>query len=335
MELLLTGVVVTVLVVISALCSGLNVALMALDPDDLRRKSKAGDSQATRALSIRNNTHLSLSSILLTNVAVISAVSLFLESVFIGVVAGIISTILIVIFGEVLPQAIFGRQALKFVSRFAGFLKVLIVLSYPLAKPLQWLLDKLLGDQKSNMHSRAELGIILTEHLHTNESELDDDEVEIMRGALSLSEKRVREILTPIENVYCLELEDMLNATRIDELKERAFSRVPVFDAGRTKCHGMLIMKDLVDHDFDAHPLPLNQVPLRPVKTVGSMTALDTLLRKFINSRSHLVAVEKEGAVIGIATIEDLIEEIIGHEIEDESHKQQQQTAAEISESIG
>ena len=70
---------------------------------------------------------------------------------------------------------------------------------------------------------------------------------------------------------------------------------------------------------FDAHPYTVNQLPLHVTKVVGSMTALDTMFRKFIGAKSHMIPVEKDNIIIGVVTIEDLIEEIIGHEIEDES----------------
>jgi CBS domain containing-hemolysin-like protein len=78
-------------------------------------------------------------------------------------------------------------------------------------------------------------------------------------------------------------------------------------------------MKDLVDIDFDEQPFPINALPIHKTKVVGSMTALDTLFRTFIGAHSHLMAVERDDKIVGIVTIEDLIEEILGHEIEDES----------------
>ena len=62
-------------------------------------------------------------------------------------------------------------------------------------------------------------------------------------------------------------------------------------------------------------------IPLHPTQLVGSMTALDTMFRKFINAGAHMIPVEKDDEIIGIATIEDLLEEIIGHEIEDETDR--------------
>ncbi len=81
-------------------------------------------------------------------------------------------------------------------------------------------------------------------------------------------------------------------------------------------------MKDLIDVDFDGKDLKVEDMPLHPVQLVGSMTALDTMFRKFISAGTHLIPVEKDDLIIGIATIEDLLEEIVGHEIEDETDRQ-------------
>src|SRR6185312_8049793 len=140
---ILTFILVVLLVCISAVCSGLNVALMALDPADLRRKAKLGDKRAQRVLPLRRATHLSLSAILLTNIAAVSATSLVLSSVFYGVLAGVVATLLTVIFGEILPQAYFLRHSLRVSSYLAPFLRIIIIISWPVSRPLQLLLDRL------------------------------------------------------------------------------------------------------------------------------------------------------------------------------------------------
>ncbi len=116
----------------------------------------------------------------------------------------------------------------------------------------------------------------------------------------------------------CIEFA-LIDAAKIDEIKERNWSRVPVLNKELTECYGILLMKDMVDIDFDDNPVPVKDLPLHPTRIIGSMTALDTMFRKFIVARSHLIPVERDDKIIGIITIEDLIEEILGHEIEDES----------------
>lgn len=323
MAIEITVLLVVIFLVFSALCSGLNIALMSLDLGELTRKAKLGDKQAKRVLPLRRNAHLSLAAILLSNVAFASATAIALGDKLNGFVAGAISTILLVIFGELLPQAFFVRRALAFCSKASPALKFMITITFPVAKPLQLAMDRLFGDGSNDakrLHTRHELGLMINEHLGKDvSSELDEDEVEIIRGALQLSEKRVSDIMTPLDMTYYLHKDVIIDAKKIDEIKENNWSRIPIFDAKLTECYGILLMKDLVDIDFDERSFTLDELKLHPTKKVGSKTALDTMFRHFIAARSHLMPVEKNDHIVGIVTIEDLIEEIIGHEIIDES----------------
>ena len=310
-----------VLVGFSAVCSGLNIALMSLDVADLRRKAKLGNKDAKRVLPLRKNAHLSLAAILFTNVAAVSASSLVLEHHLNGFLAGAISTLLIVVFGEILPQAFFARRALRICAQLSPLLKGMIGVTYIVSRPLQLLLDKLFGREAPHLQTRHELGMLISEHIGNEESELDEDEVEIVRGALTLSEKRVRDIMTPLEDVYWLSPNIKIGADKIDEIKLKAWSRIPVINKQRTTCFGLLLMKELVDVNFDEEAIPVYDLPLHPTQVVGSMTALDTLFRKFIRSGTHLIPVERDDEIVGIVTIEDLLEEIVGHEIEDETDR--------------
>lgn len=312
---------VLLLVMFSAICSGLNIAVMALDPNELLRKAKLGNKQARRVLPLRQRTHLTLASILLVNVAAVSATSLVLEQRLNGWLAGLLATLLIVIFGEIVPQALFARNPLAWTSRFSPLLKLMIAATYIISRPLQLLLDDLFPREHPQLQSRHELGLMIAEHLGTAESELDEDEVEIIRGALQLSEKRVRDIMTDIRHTYWLTPDTELTDKKIDEIKEQGFSRIPVFNKGLTRTYGILLMKDLVDVDFDHNNYRIADMTLHPVQLVGSMTALDTMFRRFIATGTHLIPIERDDEIVGVVTIEDLIEEIVGHEIEDETDR--------------
>lgn len=309
------------LVGLAAICSGLNISLISLNPDDLRRKARLGNPHARRLVALRNNAHLSLASILLVNVAAASATALVLGSKYGGFIAGAIATLLLVIFSELAPQALFTKNALKICSYFSPLLRLMIFITYPLAKPLQIILDKVFGrhDEKSKLHTRHELALLIHEHLGDQTSELDEDEVEIIKGALKLSETHVESIVTPIKNVYWLGKDTLLDGPKIDEIKAASWSRIPIFNNELTECYGILRMKDLVDIDFDHEIYKVTDFKLYKTKLVGSRTALDTMFRKFISARTHLIPIEKNDVIIGIVTIEDLVEEIIGHEIIDES----------------
>jgi metal transporter CNNM len=285
----------------------------------LQRKAKLGNHAARRVLPLRRNSHLTLAAILLVNVGAVSATSLVLENAYNGLIAGLITTLLVVIFGEIFPQALLSKRALHYMSLATPLLKAMIFLTYPVAKPLQLLLDKLFGKERQRLQSRQELGIMISEHLGTDESELDEDEVEIIRGALQLSEKRVRDIMVPIGDVFWLTPDTVLDDKKIDEIKFAGRSRIPILNRRLTQCYGVLLMKDLVDIDFDERDYRVDDLPLHSTQMVGSMTALDTMFRKFIGAKTHLMPIERDDQIVGIVTIEDLIEEILGHEIEDET----------------
>jgi metal transporter CNNM len=314
-----TILIVIILVLFSAICSGLNVSLMSLNAADLKRKKALGNIQASIVYPLRAKPHLSLASILLTNVAVISTTSLVLEHKYNGLIAGIASTLLIVIFGEIMPQAYFLKNALFVTALFAPILRIMIIVTYPVAKPLASLLDHFFGKEKGALHTRRELGLIISEHLGHKESELDEDEVEIIRGALKLSETHVSDIMTPIKNVFSLKPDAIIDDKMIDKIKTESFSRIPILGNSIDQPGGVLLMKDLVDIDFDERSYSVSELPVHKLHIVGARTALDTMFRKFIAAHTHLMAIEKNDKIVGIVTIEDLLEEIIGHEIEDES----------------
>jgi metal transporter CNNM len=312
---------IIILILVSAVCSGLNVAVMSLEMGDLKRKAKLNNKYAKSVLPLRKNTHLTLASILLTNVAAVSATTLVLDQHFDGWIAGIGATLLIVIFGEILPQALFSKNPLLWSYRFAPVLKFMRFITYFISWPLSIMLDKFFPPERAKLQTRSELGLVMSEHLKDDSSELDDSEIEIMRGALGLSSKRVKNIVTDIQHTYWLTPETVLDDAKIDEIKLRGFSRMPIFNKELTKCYGVLLMKSLVDIDFEETEYHVEDMIIYPAQLVGSMTALDTLFRKFINADSHLIPVEKDDKIIGIVTIEDLIEEIFGQEIEDETDR--------------
>ncbi len=318
MEIVMLTLQIVALVALSGVYSGLNIALMSLSMADLQRKKKLGNLDAAKVLPFRANGHLSLSSILFANVAVVSVTALTLEQHTGGFFAAIISTILIVIFGEVVPQAIFVKRALKFCAVLTPLMWLTTIITYPLAKPLQLLLDRMIGRESQLLHTRAELGLLISEHKVADESELDEDEVEIIQSALQMSEKTVKDIMRPIKQVYWLTQDTILDDKTVERITQQGYSRVPIFDTALTHCFGVLLLRDMVKVDFSQAPVPVMNFALHKTRVIGSRTALDTMLRKFAAIRSHMVPIEQNGHIVGIVTAEDLLEEIIGQEIADE-----------------
>jgi len=157
-------VIVLGLLALSALFSGLTLGLMSLGPHELKRKMALGDMRAKKIYAVRRRGNLLLVTLLVGNVACISTMSIFLDSISSGLVAALATTALITIFGEILPQAVFSRYALRLGASTAWLVQGIMFVLYPVAAPLAWVLDKSLGDELPTMYSRKELVGILQEH---------------------------------------------------------------------------------------------------------------------------------------------------------------------------
>jgi metal transporter CNNM len=145
---------IVLLIAFSAIFSGLNLGLFSLNRTDLERKTELGNKQAARVLRIRKRGNLLLVSLLLGNVAVNAAISIILGDIASGVIAGIFATGLIVVFGEIIPQATCARYALAIGARTAWIIEITMVVLYPIAKPIAWILDKTLGTYHCDARGR-------------------------------------------------------------------------------------------------------------------------------------------------------------------------------------
>ena len=310
-------IIITILLFLSAIFSGLTLGFFSLNKEDLKRKADLGDNEARKVYAIRKNGNLLLCTLLIGNVAVNSALSIFLGGIVSGVVAGIMATSLIVIFGEILPQAIFSRYALKIGAKFSWLVRIFIFIFYPVTLPIACALNKGLGEEIPTIYSKRELIKIIEDHEDSNESDIDTDEEKIIKGALSYSSKTVDDILTPRTEVFSLPVDQKLNKSNIALICKKGHSRVPVYEKNLDNIVGILYAKDLLLKDYESKSV--GDIARDNVIFVDIDKPLDDLLNAFKNTKSHLfVVLDKHGVVSGIVTIEDVIEEIIGSEIVDE-----------------
>jgi hypothetical protein len=152
--------VIVVLIFFSAFFSGLTLALMSLDATGLEIVIAGDDPKLARAAAkiypMRKDGNLLLCTLLLGNVAVNTLLGILMADLTSGTVGFITSTALIVIFGEILPQASFARYALEVGEYAVPVMRVIITLLYVFAKPLALCLDKLLGHELATVYSKSE-----------------------------------------------------------------------------------------------------------------------------------------------------------------------------------
>ena len=310
--------IVILLILLSGLFSGLTLGLLGLDVAELKRKMSLGNTDAEKVYHVRKRGNLLLCTLLLGNVWVNSTLAIFLGSIASGATAGIIATVLIVIFGEIIPQAACSRYALKFGAKTAWLVRFFIVILFPFCWPIAWILDKVLGREMPQIYSKKELIKIIEEHEDATESGVDADEERIVTGALTYSEKIVGEVMTPKDNVYALDSDAILTKELLEEIKEKGFTRIPVYVGSMDQTLGVLYVKDLIN--VAPGTLLKDLFKRERMLQVGRGMKLDTLLAQFIQTQIHIAVVKDiRNRLEGVVSLEDIIEVILNQEINDET----------------
>jgi metal transporter CNNM len=315
-------IIVFVLVALSGIFSGLTIGMFSLNLASLERKIKLKNLHAKRVYQVRKNGNWLLCTLLLGNVAVNSTIAVFLGTIAPGVLAGTIATGLIVVFGEILPQAIFSRFALIIGSYTSWLVRIFMITLAPVAYPLAFLLDKMLGKELPTIWHKKEIEELIKSHEDSPLSNIDRDEERIILGALSFSEKKVLDIMTPKPVVFTLDGNLKLNSQTIKMIKEKSFTRIPVYQKYEDNIIGILFTKDLIGMDLDKIASIAEISRTKDVFYIKETMRLDTLLNHFITNKFHLAPVFDDfGIFKGIVTLEDVIEEILKIEIVDEGDK--------------
>lgn len=241
------------LLCLSGLFSGLNLGLMALDKTELKIIERCGSSSEKKYAKVisplRKRGNFLLCTLLLGNVLVNNSLTILLDNVSNGLVAIIAATAFIVVFGEIVPQAICSRHGLAVGAHTRFITYFFMVLTFPLSFPISLLLDKILGEEIGQVYNREKLQELI--RVTKDFSALDEDEVNIISGALSLTKKTVKDIMTNIDDVFMLDYNDILNFDTMSEIMKRGYSRIPVYENEKSNIVALLNIKDLALIDPD------------------------------------------------------------------------------------
>ncbi|XP_028586429.2 metal transporter CNNM1 isoform X2 [Podarcis muralis] len=337
-----------VLLALSALFSGLRLAVLSLDPMELRVLRNSGSAaereQARKVEAARgrggSGTYL-LCTLLLgqagANAALAGWLCASLQAVHsplpeasqgVPWLPVLICTGVVFLGGEVLPYSVCSRHGLAIAAHTLFLTRLLMAATFPICYPLSRLLDWALRQELSIFSTRERL----LETLRAAEPhDLVSEELAMVQGALELRTKVVEDILTPLSDCFMLHSDAILDFATISEILRSGYTRIPVYEGERRdNIVDLLFVKDLafVDPD-DCTPLQtVTRFYRRPLHCVFHDTRLDALLKEFKTGKSHLAIVQRvnnEGEgdpfyeVMGIVTLEDVIEEIIKSEILDET----------------
>jgi len=177
----------------SAMFSGLNLAFFSLSRLELEVEMQQGNTAAARVLEVRQDSNFLLTTILWGNVGINVLLTLLSDSVLAGVMAFVFSTAFITIFGEILPQAYFSRNALRMASLLAPVLRFYQFLLTPVARPCAMFLDKWLGKEGIDYLHEKQLISMIHAHMEADDAELDHIEGRGALNFLTIDEVKVTE----------------------------------------------------------------------------------------------------------------------------------------------
>ncbi|KAL3894140.1 MAG: hypothetical protein SGCHY_005445, partial [Lobulomycetales sp.] len=297
---------VALLVIVGGIGAGLTIGLMSLDSTTLTILRRSGTPEqknwAARIAPIRQNAHMLLVTLLLMNTIVNESLPVLLHIIRLdGYLAVLISTALIVIFGEIIPQAVCSRHGLAIGAFFAWPVRIIMFLMYPIVYPIAKLLDWVLGQDHGVVYRKAELKELVA--IHGVAGKLVEDEVQIVKAVLDLREKTVGMIMTPLKYTVMLPIDAKLDHTTLDKLLHAGHSRVPVYKDSPQNIIGgippppyhppVVIVKQLVNTPRHTE---VTDIPIRTIPRVTRDTPLFGILHLFQQGGSHMAIVVEEQA---------------------------------------
>ena len=371
---------VAFLTLFAGMMSGLTVGYLSVDQLTMELRENTGTPEEKKAseviLPVLSNRHWLLCTLLLMNSFAMEALPVFLDRVFSRFTAVVISVTLLLIFGEVIPQALCtGPRQVQIAAMAAPMTRFLMIISWPITYWLGKCLDIILGEQGKTRYQNQDLKCLV--EMHTNEAlrkiaeeeeknpyipktdipkpsenmGLGQLEANLMISALEIKEKKAVEIMINFNEIYSIKYEEPIDKKKVVEILDKGFSRIPVFrNDDKTDLIGLLRIKQLIKVDFNQRKsLKELGIRLKPPLVIPPNMTLINLLRQFRSGKSHMafiteqvellqakfgltrnnsVAINmlynetfadtKNIKILGIVTLEDVIEQIFNLEIMDE-----------------
>jgi len=324
-NLLIGFVGIFILLFLSAIVSGAEVALFSLSQKNIDDTLHENSSKGKIISKLLDRPKKLLATLLVANnflnIGVVILFSFIGQNIFSNVTSPALKfilevsvvTFLILLFGEVLPKVYASRNNIKFAKWVAYPISFLDKLLSPISLPMRSLtlyLQNKLGKQKNNFSINQ-----LSQALELTDSDGSTDEQKILEGIVSFGNTDTKQVMSPRIDIFALEISESFEAICV-KIIEKGFSRIPVYKDNIDQIEGVLFVKDLLPHidkkEFDWTSL------IREAFFVPENKKLDNLLKDFQSLKSHLaIVVDEYGGTSGLVSLEDVIEEIVG-DISDE-----------------
>ena len=317
-------IIMVICLISSAYFSATETAFSCANKTRLRALAEKGNKKAALAAALAEKYDKLISTILIGNNIVNIALASLGTVVFAqkfgenkgATISTVVITVAVLIFGEITPKSIANDFPEKFAMFSAPFIRSLIWLLTPINFVFS-LLKKLIGkmfkaEQEDNL-TQEELLMMVEEAEH--DGDIDTDECDLLRNAIEFSDLKAEDILTHRVDIEAIPI-DTTKKEIAQKFTETSFSRLPVYEDSIDNIVGVIHQKDF----YVGTGVTTENIKdlISPVLFVHQSEMADDLLRKLQKEKSHLaVVVDEYGGTLGIVTMEDILEELVG-EIWDE-----------------
>lgn len=317
---------IALLLVMSALFSSMETAFSSVNKIRLKHDAANGSKKAARALKIAESFDKALTTILVGN-NIVNILSSSLGTIIFTELLGpagvavstAVMTVLVLIFGEIIPKSFAKQNAEKCALAFAGILGGIMWLLTPISSVflfLQKAVSKLSKPDNSPNFTEDELKYIIDEI--EDQGVLEEQESNLVRSALEFDETTVEQILLPRVKVVAVERGEDIEKIKEIFIRDR-YTRLPVYDKSVDNIIGLINEKDFWAMIMDSSKSPSIEGIIQKALYVSEMKLISEVLYDMQRTKIHMAIVKDQyGGTSGIVTMEDIIEELVG-EIYDEN----------------
>jgi len=310
------------LLMLSAFFSAVEVAFVSLTNAKVEAMVKRKLPRATLVKKLKKNQRRLIITILIgNNVVNISAASLatviaagLFDSAVIGITTGVM-TILILIFGEIIPKSYAANHAKHLAILAAPLLKILQWVGFPIIIIFEWLARAFTGKQRQERVTEEEIKAISKQG--AKQGAIEKQEHIMIRRLFKLNDITARDIMTPRKNIACIE-SDMSIDEATEIIEHKAHTRFPVYHNTLDNIIGMVHSRDvLLVYHRESEEKSIQKI-LRPIITIKPNTPIDDVMHEFQKKKTHMgIVKDKSHKILGIITLEDIIEELVGEIIDE------------------
>ncbi len=305
---------------LSAFFSASETALTAANRIRLKNQVENGDKKAGRALKAITNYDNSLSTLLISNNIVNIFFTSFTTFIFtdafgpsgVGIATGI-TTVVVIIFGEVLPKSLANENAETFLKTCSGVLLCLSNIFKPIISFLTFIKTKV-----AEKLSKGEAGPSVTEQelmsiidVIEDEGVMEEDEAELVQSAIEFNDISADEVLTPRVDIFAVSIESSVEYIK-EQFLNQNFSRMPVYEGSIDKILGFISQKEFFAKLLKNEDIILKDL-VKPCLYVPPKKRVITIMQELQKDKVHMAVVTDEyGGTLGIVTLEDILEELVG-----------------------